>query len=104
MLCHLLALSAFLGVPLGNILGPLIMWLIKKDEMPLVDVEGKKALNFQISMTIYFIGSFILCFVLIGFLFLAALVIMELVLVVIASVKAHNNESFDYPLTIKFLR
>lgn len=104
MLCHLLALTMFVGVPFGNLLGPLVMWLIKKEEFPLVDTEGKKALNFQISMTIYFIGAFILCFVLIGIPLLAALLVAELILVVIASVKTQNNEAFEYPLSIKFLR
>ena len=55
MLCHLSALAGFI-IPFGSVLGPLIIWLIKKDEMPIVDVHGKKALNFQITMAIaYFV-------------------------------------------------
>lgn len=104
MLCHLLALSIFIGIPFGNILGPLIMWLIKKDEFPLVNQEGKKALNFQISMTIYAIIGGVLCFILIGFLVLIAIAIAEIILVILASVKTHNGEDFKYPLTIQFLK
>lgn len=104
MLCHLLALAGLVGIPFGNILGPLIIWLIKKDEFPLVNQEGKKSLNFQISMTIYAIVAIILCFILIGFLFLFAIVAAELILVIIASVKTHNGEDFKYPLTIQFLK
>ena len=46
MICHLSALAAFLGIPFGNVFGPLTVWLIKKDEIPLVESEGKKVLNF----------------------------------------------------------
>jgi uncharacterized Tic20 family protein len=67
MFCHLAALSGFI-IPLGNILGPLILWLIKKDTMPLVDQHGKEALNFQITVLFAFIISAVLTLVLIGFL------------------------------------
>ena len=61
MLCHLSALAGFV-VPFGSIIGPLIVWLIKKDEMPIVDEHGKKALNFQITMAI----AYLVCFLLIA--------------------------------------
>lgn len=60
MLCHLTALCCWVGVPFGNIVGPLIVWLIKKDETPLVDEQGKESLNFQISISIYAIVAAIL--------------------------------------------
>ncbi|HZV47575.1 MAG TPA: DUF4870 domain-containing protein, partial [Thermodesulfovibrionales bacterium] len=53
MLCHLGALAAFLGIPLGHLLGPFIIWLIKKNDHPFIDEQGKESLNFQISMSIY---------------------------------------------------
>src|ERR1700680_445708 len=65
MLCHLSSISGFIGVPFGHIVGPLIVWLVKKDQFPLVDDQGKESLNFQISMTIYGIVAGVLCFVLI---------------------------------------
>ena len=102
--CHLSALVAFIGIPFGNILGPLVVWLIKKNEMPLVNEEGKSALNFQISMTIYTIIAFILCFVAIGFLLIFPVIIFNVVLVIIAAVKTSNNEPFRYPCTIVFIR
>jgi hypothetical protein len=51
--CHLAALALYIGIPFGNIFGPLIIWLIKKDEIPLVDEQGKESLNFQISLILY---------------------------------------------------
>lgn len=104
MLCHLTALSGLIGIPLGNILGPLIVWLIKKNESPLVDKNGKESLNFQISMTIYGIIAGLLVLVVIGWFLLIGLLIADLVLVIIASVKTSNGESYKYPLTIQFLK
>ncbi len=63
--CHLLALAG-LVVPFGNILGPLIMWLVKKDESAFVDDQGKEALNFNITISIAGFIAFLLMFVVIG--------------------------------------
>jgi len=104
MFCHLAALSVYIGIPLGNILGPLIIWIIKKDEFPLVMVHGKMAINFQISMTIYAIVSLLLVMVLIGFPLLFAVGITDLVFIIISAVKTNKGESFKYPLTIQFLK
>ena len=102
--CHLAALVAYLGIPLGNIIGPLVIWLIKKDELPFVDNQGKESLNFQISMTIYSIVALFLCFVIIGIPILAGLVIADLVLVIIAAVKANEGIAYEYPITIRFFK
>ncbi|TLS38156.1 DUF4870 domain-containing protein [Pseudalkalibacillus caeni] len=103
MLSHLTAFAGFL-IPFGNILGPLIIWLMKKETMPFVDEQGKESLNFQISMMIYGIVSGILVFIIVGFLLLAVVAVLEIVLVIMASVKANNGESYRYPLTIRFIK
>jgi uncharacterized Tic20 family protein len=102
MFCHLSALIGFV-IPFGNIIGPLIIWLIKKDQSPLVDQHGKEAINFQISMTIYIIASIILILVLIGIPLLVFLGLFELVVIVIAAVKANEGQLYKYPLSIRFL-
>ena len=102
MLCHLSALAAFI-FPLGNIFGPLIVWLVKKDESPFVDDQGKESLNFQISFTIYCIFAAILSVILIGFILLIALGIAFLILVIIAAVKANEGKEFRYPFTIRLV-
>jgi uncharacterized Tic20 family protein len=104
MFCHLTALSAFIGVPFGNIIGPLIIWLIKKDDFHKVDDQGRESVNFQISMTIYTIVSFFLCFVIIGFLLLPIVLLVDLILVIIASVKANKGDMYRYPFTIRFIK
>ncbi|MCK5215785.1 MAG: DUF4870 domain-containing protein [Candidatus Omnitrophica bacterium] len=103
MLCHLAALAGFI-LPFGNIIGPLVVWLVKKDEMPQVDEEGKSALNFQISMSIYMVVAAFTIFIIIGFLLVPALAITNVVLVVIAAVKTNNGEKFDYPLSLHLIK
>ncbi len=104
MLSHLSALSVYIGIPFGNLLGPLIIWLIKKEEFPFVDEQGRESLNFQISMTIYGIVAGFLCLIFIGFVLLAALVIADIVFVIIASVKASEGVSYQYPFTIRLIK
>lgn len=103
-LCHLLALAGFVGIPFGNVVGPLILWVIKKDEMPSVDAHGKESVNFQISMTIYTIAAGLSVFVFVGFVLLPAVLIVNLVLVIIAAVKAGQGEAYRYPLSIRFIK
>jgi uncharacterized Tic20 family protein len=104
MFCHLTSLSACIGIPFGNIIGPLVVWLIKKDEFAIVDEHGKESLNFQISLSIYSIISFFLCFAFIGFVLLPAILIAGLVFVIIATLKANKGEPYRYPLTIRFIK
>jgi uncharacterized Tic20 family protein len=104
MLCHLSALIGLLGVPFGNLLGPLVVWLLKRNEFPFVDEQGKESLNFQLSMTIYSVVSAVLILIAIGIFLLIGLVIADLVLVVIASVKISNGKSYRYPFTIRFIK
>jgi uncharacterized Tic20 family protein len=103
VLCHASALSGLFFHVLGFLLGPLIVWLIKRDSSSEIDVNGKESLNFQISMLIYHIIALVLCFVLIGIPILIALYIADIVFVIIASVKTSNGESYRYPLTIRFI-
>ncbi len=104
MFCHLAALAGFIGIPFGNIIGPLVVWLIKKEEHPFIDQQGKAALNFQISMAIYGIVAFLLTFIIIGIPLLIALVIFDLIFIIMASVKASKGETQKYPLTITFIK
>lgn len=103
MLCHLSALSGGF-IPFGNIIGPLIFWLIRKDQYPEVDRQGKDALNFQISMTLWMIVSAILILLVIGIFVLIALGVLNLVMIIVASVKSNNGERFKYPLSIEFIK
>ena len=104
MYCHLAALAGFV-VPLGNVLGPMIVWLMKKDTMPLVDQHGKEAMNFQITVLLAFIVCFILAFVLIGFLLMFIVGIGALVLVIMAVVKVSNGQlDYKYPIALRLIK
>ena len=102
MLCHLSALAGFV-IPFGNIIAPLIIWILKKDEFPHVDDQGKESLNFQISITIYFIIGVILVFVAIGIVILPLIALFALIMIIIASIKANDGVKYRYPLTIRLV-
>ena len=104
MLCHLTALSMLVGIPLGNILGPLIIWLIKKEQYPFVDDQGKEALNFQISMLIYILISAVLIIILVGIVLLPIVIILDIVYTVIAAISASNGQAYRYPMSIRFVK
>ena len=104
MLCHLTGLSSFVGVP--GFVGPLVIWLIRKDEQSFVDDQGKESLNFQIAMMlaaliISAIGAVTCGF---GFLLFPVLLIIDLVFCIIGTVKANNGEYYRYPITIRLIK
>ena len=103
MLAHLSALAGFI-IPFGNIGGPLLVWLLKKDGSKFVDDQGKESLNFQISMTIYLTISALLALVLIGFILFPLVALLDLVLTIVAAVRASNGEAYRYPATIRFFQ
>ena len=104
MLCHFSALLIFIGIPFSNILAPLIIWLIKKEEMPFVEDQGKEVLNFQISMTIYLICSAILIVILIGIPILIALGIFDFIITIIAAISANDGKSYRYPINLRLIK
>ncbi len=102
-----LQLSGFAGFllpSLGQILAPLVIWLIKRPESAYLDRVGKDVLNFQISYTIYVVVAGILCWFCIGFLVLPVILVVWIVLMVVAAVKTSNGEEYKYPFTIRLLQ
>ena len=89
MLCHLAGLL--------SVLGPLIVWLIKKDESPFVDEQGKEAVNFQLTMLIYWAVAIVLCFLCIGFLLVPLVGLADLILLIVAAIKANDGYHYRYP-------
>ena len=103
MFAHLSAFSACVGIPFGNIVGPLIMFLIKKDEYPFGGDQAKEALNFNISCTLYLLISIALFVVIIGFILFLILGVFWLVATIIAAVRSNEGVSYRYPLCIRFV-
>ena len=103
ILCHASALlGVFFHFP-GHLLGPLTVWLAKRDDSPEIDAHGKESLNFQISMLIYNVIAVVFCLVLVGFAFLAILWVLNTVFVIVASIQASDGKFYHYPMTIRFI-
>ena len=101
MIAHLSALIGFL-IPFGNVIGPLVVWQVKKD-MPFVVDQGKEALNFQITVCIAAVICILLMFVFIGALLLPLVGIAALVLTIIAGLKANGGEAYRYPFAFRMI-
>lgn len=104
VLCHASALVGFIVPGAGHILAPLIVWLIKRGDSLEVDEHGKEAINFQLTMLLYSIIAGVLCLLLIGFALLAILHVLNVVLVIIASLRASEGRLYRYPLTIRLIK
>lgn len=103
MFAHLAALAGFI-IPFGNLIGPLIVWMMKKEAMPFVEDQGKESLNFQITVTIAAIIAAVLIVVLIGALLLPLVGIAALVFIVIAAIKANEGVAYRYPFAIRLIK
>ena len=103
MLCHF---STYIGFifPFGNIIVPLIIWLSKREDLPLVEDQGREVLNFQISMTIYFIISGILCIILIGIPIVIGLIIFDFIITIVAAISANDGKYYRYPINLKLIK
>lgn len=102
VICHASALAGYV-IPFGGLLGPLVVWLVAREKDAFVDEQGREAINFRLSMYIYYLASVLLLFLLIGFVLLPLLALFDLVMVVVAAVRASGGEHFRYPLSIRFV-
>ena len=103
MFCHF---AAFLGLifPFGNLLGPLIIWQLKKETDPFIDAQGKEALNFQITVALAMVACFFLMLLVIGFALIGLVCIGALVLTIIAGIKANDGVAYRYPFTWRLIK
>jgi uncharacterized Tic20 family protein len=97
MLAHLLAIfTCFVG--------PLVIWMVKKDEHPFVDEQGKEALNFQITVAIAYVAASLLSFLCIGFLLFPVVWVVNLIFCIMACVAVNKGEHYRYPVSIRFIK
>ena len=107
MICHLAGLGWLIWwiVPLiGGVIGTVVVWQVKKDSDSFIDEQGKEACNFQISMLIYGMIAGLLCFACVGSVLLPAVMVVDIVFVIVAAIKANNGYHYRYPLTIRFIK
>jgi len=96
VLCHLLGVVGFFA--------PLVIWLNEKDKHKFVDEHGQEALNYQMSMMLYFAVAGLLCFIEIGFVLLFVLLIIHVIFVSEAAAKASRGEPYRCPIAFRLLR
>lgn len=107
MIAHLSAFAMyFTGI--GNMLGPLIVWLVKREGNPFVDDHAKEALNFQITITFVALAAIAMCFTVIlaviGVPILISLHLYQVVCMIIAAIKANEGVTYRYPLTLRLIK
>jgi uncharacterized Tic20 family protein len=102
--CHLIALVGLLGNGIGFVLGPLIMWLLKREDHPFIDEQGKESLNFQITMFIALLISGLLTLIFVGFVLLFIVGIVMTIFPIIGAIKANEGVHYRYPITIRFIK
>ncbi|KVX02560.1 DUF4870 domain-containing protein [Shewanella frigidimarina] len=103
LLIHAASFAGYV-FPLGSVLGPLIVWLMKRDEFEFANQCGKNCVNFKLSLMIYAIVSAVLILIGVGILLLAALALLDIICTIIAIVKASDGIAYQYPFTIRFIK
>ncbi len=102
MIAHLAALAGIF-FPLGNILGPLIVWLARRGESRFVAEQAKEALNFNITVAFGALACFVLTWLFIGILLFAGLVLCWLGMTIVAAAKASEGIRYHYPLALRLV-
>jgi uncharacterized protein len=100
---HLAALAGFV-IPFGNIIGPLVVYLMKKGQNAYAETEAKESLNFQITVSILAVPCFILVFLLIGIPLLLALGVASLVFIILGGIKANGGTPYRYPVNFRLVK
>ena len=103
MFCHIGGLLGLFAPP-GNLIVPLVIWLIKKDQSAFINEHGREAVNFQINLSIWAVVCFVLMLVIIGVFLLPLLGLAGLVLGIVAGVKAYEGNPYRYPLIIRLVK
>ena len=110
LLGHLSAFSAFIVAGIGCVLGPLIIWLIKRDTLPFAGDQAKEALNFNITVMLAGLALWIVTIITLGIGLLLtlplglALFAYWLVFTIVAAVNANNGIRYRYPLTLRLVQ
>ena len=104
MLAHLSALAGLVMPLIGIVLGPLVVWLARRDESEFVAAHAKEALNFNISVLLGALACMLLMLVFIGFLLGTALFVAGLVMMRVAAIKASEGQTYRYPFSLRLVK
>lgn len=104
MASHLSALTLYVGIPFGNIIIPLVIWLSKKNESALIEDQAKESLNFQITISFFAIIFLAFSFILIGIPFLIATGLVHIVFTIIAATEVDKGKAYRYPFNFRLIK
>ncbi len=105
MICHLLAFAGFLvPFPGGSIIGPLILWAVKKDGMPFVNEQGKEAINFNITVSIIAVVCMFTFWLILPMILMFAVGVAAIVLIIIAAIQSNEGKHYRYPWILRFVK
>ena len=97
------ALAHFLAI-ISSFVGPLVIWMIKKDESPFVDDHGKEALNFQITLIIGYVISAMLTLLCIGYFMMMGLFVVNIIFCILAGIAANDGKAYRYPFALRLIK
>lgn len=100
---HLAGLGVLVLPPLGGILGPMIIWILKKDDMPFVRDQGREAINFQITMLLAMLVAGALILALVGLVLLPIVIVTDFVLILVATLAASDGRAYRYPFNLRLV-
>lgn len=107
MVAHLSSLVGLLGNGVGFLLGPLVVWAVKKDDHPFIDRQGKEAMNFQLSVIIVGLVAVALVFTIVGIVIaipmMLVVAVMAVVFPIVAAVRVNEGEDYRYPFSWRFI-
>ncbi|UCC97747.1 MAG: DUF4870 domain-containing protein [Phycisphaerales bacterium] len=111
MFCHLAGLVGLSPIlpGVGSAVAPFVIWQLKADEFPFVAEQGRRAVNFQLSMLLYGAVGAVICLITLVAVPLIPVVffvvgLVDLIFVLIAAVHVNAGEHYRYPLTIRFFK
>ena len=103
MFLHFSMLAGFI-VPFAGLIVPIVLWQMKKEEYPIVDVHGKVVVNWLISSFLYGVVCFILSFIVIGLFLFPVLIVICVIFPIIGGIKANDGVVWEYPMSLKLIK
>ena len=108
MFAHLSALAGFI-IPFGHVIGPLVVWMVKKEQLPFVNDQGRESLNFQITVTIGIVAGFVIglvtiCIGGVGFLLIPAIGIAGAIMAAMGAMEANKGVPYRYPFALRLIK